>query len=58
MGESSMSISAGAAITSLLDHVDLDSHLNLAPDPCSGAQLIDGVIVPTDSPGHGATIND
>ena len=54
MGESSLSISAGAALTGLLDHVDLDSHLNLAPDPCTGAQLADGVIVPNDLPGHGA----
>ncbi len=57
MGESAMSISAGAAITGLMDHVDLDSHLNLDPDPCSGAELIDGVIVPNDLPGHGASIN-
>lgn len=56
MGESSMSISAGAAITGLLDHVDLDSHLNLDPDPCSGAQLLDGIIVPNELPGHGASI--
>jgi muconate cycloisomerase len=56
MGESSMSISAGAAITELLDHVDLDSHLNLDPDPCSGAQLVDGIIVPNELPGHGASI--
>ena len=56
MGESSMSISAGAAITGLLDHIDLDSHLNLAPDPCTGAELIDGVVVPNDLPGHGAQI--
>ena len=57
MGESSMSISAAAAITGLLDHVDLDSHLNLDPDPCSGAALIDGIITPNDLPGHGATLN-
>jgi len=57
MGESSMSISAGASITGLLDHIDLDSHLNLAPDPCSGASLIDGVIIPNELPGHGAVIN-
>ncbi len=57
MSESSMSISAGASITGLLDHIDLDSHLNLAPDPCSGAALIDGVVVPNDLPGHGASIN-
>lgn len=57
MGESSMSISAGAAITGLMDHIDLDSHLNLDPDPCSGAQLIDGIMMPNDLPGHGASIN-
>ena len=56
MGESSMSISAGAAISGLLDHIDLDSHLNLEPDPCTGANLIDGVVVPNDLPGHGAHI--
>ncbi|WP_424948285.1 mandelate racemase/muconate lactonizing enzyme family protein [Candidatus Spongiihabitans sp.] len=54
--ESSMSISAGASITGLLDHIDLDSHLNLAPDPCCGAELIDGIVVPNDLPGHGASI--
>ena len=48
MGESSISISAGAAISGLLDHIDLDSHLNLAPDPCQGAEFVDGVVVPTD----------
>jgi muconate cycloisomerase len=58
MGESSMSISAAAAITGLLDHVDLDSHLNLDPDPCSGAKLEDGIIVPNELPGHGASINN
>ncbi len=57
MGESSMSICAAASISGLVDHIDLDSHLNLAPDPCCGAQLIDGVVVPNDRPGHGATIN-
>lgn len=57
MGESSMSISAGASIAGLLDYIDLDSHLNLAPDPCCGAQLIDGIVVPNDLPGHGAVIN-
>ena len=56
MGESSISISAGAAISGLLNHIDLDSHLNLAPDPCEGAQFTNGVIVPTDNPGHGAFI--
>ena len=56
MNESSMSISAAAAVTGLLDHIDLDSHLNLAPDPCTGAAFIDGVVVPNALPGHGARI--
>ncbi len=56
MGESSISISAGAAISGLLDHVDLDSHLNLEPDPCTGATLVDGIVMPNDLPGHGATL--
>lgn len=58
MGESSLSISAGAAISGAIDYIDLDSHLNLDPDPCAGAQLIDGIILPTDQPGHGAFIKD
>ena len=58
MGESSMSISAGAAISGLLDHIDLDSHLNLAPDPCEGATFTNGVVVPTDAAGHGACIKE
>ncbi len=57
MGESTMSISAGAAIGSLLDAIDLDSHLNISNDPCSGAELIDGAIIPTDAPGHGAAFH-
>ncbi len=56
MGESSVSISAGAAITGLIDYVDLDSHLNLAPDPATGAELRDGIITPNDLPGHGASV--
>ncbi len=57
MSESSLSISAGAAIGALFDHIDLDSHLNLQPDPCSGATFEAGVIIPPDTPGHGASIN-
>ena len=56
MGESSMSIAAGAAVSGLLDHIDLDSHLNLDPDPCIGVDLVDGVVVPNDLPGHGAAL--
>ncbi|MEM7194354.1 MAG: dipeptide epimerase [Pseudomonadota bacterium] len=58
MGESSMSISAAAAITGMLDHIDLDSHLNLDPDPCTGASFVDGVVVPNDLPGHGAQLKN
>ena len=54
MGESSMSIAAAAAITGFIDHIDLDSHLNLDPDPCTGAEMVDGIIMPNDLPGHGA----
>jgi L-alanine-DL-glutamate epimerase-like enolase superfamily enzyme len=54
MSESSVAIAAGAAIGALFDHIDLDSHLNLNPDPADGAPIVDGVIVPTDRPGHGA----
>jgi len=58
MGESSISISAGAAISGIIDYIDLDSHLNLDPDPCIGAALIDGVITPNEKPGHGASFNN
>jgi len=53
MGESSISIAAGAALSGALDHIDLDSHLNLNPDPCNGAPLVDGITMPMDVPGHG-----
>ncbi len=54
MGESSCAISAGAAIGELFDHIDLDSQINLAPDPCEGAPMVNGVVIPPESPGHGA----
>lgn len=57
MSETSVAIAAGAAIGGLFDHIDLDSHLNLNPDPASGAPIINGVIVPTENPGHGAELN-
>jgi len=56
MSESSVAIAAGAAIGALFDHIDLDSHLNLNPDPADGAPIVDGVITPTDRPGHGAAL--
>jgi len=57
MSESSVAIAAGAHLGALFDHIDLDSHLNLAPDPATGAPIdADGVIMPTDAPGHGASL--
>lgn len=56
MSESSVAIAAGAALGSLFDHIDLDSHLNLNPDPATGAPIVDGVIIPQDRPGHGADL--
>jgi len=53
MGESSISIAAGAAVSGALDHIDLDSHLNLNPDPCEGAPLINEITTPLDVSGHG-----
>jgi len=53
MSETSIAIAAGAALGALFDHIDLDSHLNLDPDPAAGAPVLDGVITPTDHPGHG-----
>jgi len=58
MGESSVSIAAGASIGALFDHIDLDSHLNLDPDPATGAPLKDGVTMPEDRPGHGGALRD
>lgn len=56
MGESSVAIGAGAAIGALFDHLDLDSHLNLNPDPAAGLGWQDGCVVPPKSPGHGASL--
>ena len=58
MGESSVSIAAGASIGALFDHIDLDSHLNLDPDPATGAPFEKGVTLPQDRPGHGGALRD
>ena len=57
MGESSVAIAAGASLSALFDYIDLDSHLNLDPDPASGAPFVDGVTLPADRPGHGGTLD-
>jgi muconate cycloisomerase len=58
MGESSISIAAGAALSELFDYIDLDSHLNLAPDPATGAPLEGGRVPPGERPGHGGRLHD
>ena len=58
MSESSISIAAAAALSGVLDHIDLDSHYNLAPDPAEGAPMVNGITMPTDLPGHGAYLKE
>ena len=54
MSESSLAISAAAAMTPYVDDADLDSHLNLLDDPFRGALYNGGRIVPTELAGVGA----
>ncbi len=56
MSESSISISAGASISGIIDYVDLDSHYNLDPDPSEGATMIDGITMNDYKPGHGSKL--
>ena len=56
MSESSVSISAGASITGIIDYVDLDSHYNLDPDPSEGPSMVNGITMINSSPGHGAIL--
>jgi len=53
MIESGLGIAAGAHMSSLCDHVDLDGNILLADDPWPGVALIDGVQTPSDAPGLG-----
>jgi muconate cycloisomerase len=56
MSEASLSIAAGVAISSYADHLDLDSHLNLSPDPFTGLRWEDGLVLPSDAPGLGVEL--
>lgn len=58
MSESSIAIAAGASIGSLFDSIDLDSHLNLNPDPAEGAPIAAGVVTPIARPGHGGRLRE
>jgi L-alanine-DL-glutamate epimerase-like enolase superfamily enzyme len=53
MNESGLAVAAGAQIASLFDHVDLDGNLLLRDDPWPGVELVDGVQLPSESPGLG-----
>ena len=53
MVESGLGIAAGASIASLCDHVDLDGNILIANDPWPGVELVDGVQLPSESPGLG-----
>jgi L-Ala-D/L-Glu epimerase len=55
MGETSLAITAAAHLSPLVDHLDLDSHLNLRFDPFVGAAWTDGRVFPTDEPGLGVS---
>ena len=56
MSESSLSIAASASISGIIDHIDLDSHYNLNPDPSTGTNLINGITSVSENPGHGGEL--
>lgn len=53
MIESSLGISAAAALTPLFDHADLDGNLLIANDPFKGVQTVKDRLVLNDKPGLG-----
>ena len=53
MVESGLGIAAGASIASLFDHVDLDGNILIRDDPWPGVELVEGVQLPSESPGLG-----
>src|SRR3954447_20566287 len=53
MVESGLGIAPGAHMSSLCDHVDLDGNLLIADDPWPGVNFVDGVQLPSTSPGLG-----
>jgi L-Ala-D/L-Glu epimerase len=57
MSEASLAIAASVALSPLADHLDLDSHLNLAPDPFVGL-IFDakGRVLPSKSSGLGVAL--
>jgi muconate cycloisomerase len=53
MSESSLAISASVHLSPFADYLDLDSHLNLLPDPFEGLRWEEGRVLPNNSPGLG-----
>lgn len=51
--DSSLANTALAHLSPLADHIDLDSHLNLVENPCQGATIQAGRLLPNDLPGLG-----
>lgn len=56
--DTSLANTAAAQLSPLADYLDLDSHLNLANDPFTGALLQDGRLLPNDLPGLGITLRE
>ncbi len=53
--DSVLANTALAQLSPLANHLDLDSHLNLENNPCTGAQLELGRLMPNHKPGLGIT---
>jgi L-Ala-D/L-Glu epimerase / N-acetyl-D-glutamate racemase len=53
MIESGLGIAAGAHVSPLFDHVDLDGNILIAHDPWPGVLFEDGVQLPSEEPGLG-----
>ena len=56
MSEASLAIASSVALSPLADYLDLDSHLNLSPDPFEGLQFENGRVLPRPKPGLGVTL--
>ena len=57
MIESSLGVSAGAAVSPLFDYADLDGNLLIADDPFQGVATVRGRLVLNDKPGLGVSGN-
>ncbi|MEQ1828585.1 MAG: dipeptide epimerase [Pirellula sp.] len=52
-GNTALGNGAAHQLASMIDYIDLDSHLNLSNDPCSGLEFVDGYLVNQEIPGIG-----